>query len=404
MGKRIAALAAEPSNYAFISIPLPVLHDPAVSRGEAAIFGAFYSRSRINVHGGTNPRVQLSLRQLAVLGATDRRSAARARDHLVELGYLERVRAGRTTAMQRGVDAFVPRLPEAARDERFLLAGLRGVELDDDEGGGADTHRGVGLTPTGGGADTHGGVGDAPTLRDPRDLKEDPVGDDRATTPSCVPEVATDEPNDPVEEIGTEVETPNLDDGSVHAAACIETAKEERRRRRPRVKSVAPLTPDDELLREPSRRPEFNAWREKTPLGLRWIARDLVGYFVCRYRELRGEEPKEFFATSARIFSHHGSNVSKFVKRWLGGDYRRAIVVVDKILGRAEGLGMPVRLGYFFTPANEGTVLRLDDKVRGRPETPAARNDRAGADTPENQARIAKLREEFIAEEKARNG
>lgn len=193
----------------------------------------------------------------------------------------------------------------------------------------------------------------------------------------------------------------NLDDGSRAAGERIERDREERaeRNRRPRRRRVA--TPEDLQLREPSRRPEMNRWREKDPGGRNWAARDLVGYFVCRYKEEVREEPTEFFATSDAIFRHHGSNVAQYVKRWLEGDYRRARELVEKILARAVDRGMPLKLGYFFTPARESAALRLDEDPKPGRTTPAERNDAAG-DYEANREEWDRKRAEFEARERER--
>lgn len=104
-----------------------------------------------------------------------------------------------------------------------------------------------------------------------------------------------------------------------------------------------------------------------------------MGYFVAKYVEAKGEEPREFFATEDAIRRSAVSLANAYVKRWFGGDFSKGVALVDKIFERAEERGMPLKFAYFFTPGREGAALRLDEeRPRGRPEAPYERNDRRG--------------------------
>lgn len=405
MSEKLEAAMAVKSNYLYVAVPVAILHAKDITRLDSAVWGTYFARERLNQERVKSP--QLSLSQVAFWSGTDKRGAKRSIEKLVELGYLVETRAGRSTAAERGVRSYQTRIPKQARGRKFLIASsLEGIETDlddesEDEGGGSTTHGGVGQRPTGGGSTTHRKGGERPTLKDREDQEEDKREDPSAATSS--PPGFEDTTSKPTG-LPVEVHETLRDEESRAATTEIKEEVDTKRERAAARRSSGPAAGDEEFLREPSKRPELNRWREKTPVGLRWSARDLVGYFACRYFELRGEESSEFFATSDHLFRHIGTNVGKYTKRWLDGDFRRAIVIVDRIFARAEARNMPVKLGYFFTPANEGAARRLLEKVLRRPSTPAERNDRAGADTPENQARIAQMQADFVADKRERDG
>lgn len=179
----------------------------------------------------------------------------------------------------------------------------------------------------------------------------------------------------------TESEVPNPDGGSRAAEEEMRVAKEHRattrsesrsRRRKPNAAL------DEALLRAPSKRAELTCWRDKSPDGSDWTATDVVGYFASRYLDLRGKESPELLATLDSLRRRLIPNVRKFVERWLDGDLAEAKLLVDRILTGAEERSMPVRLAYFFTPANASTHLRLGEPVRTRHLSPCERNDRRG--------------------------
>lgn len=151
-------------------------------------------------------------------------------------------------------------------------------------------------------------------------------------------------------------------------------AVNEKKAHHPRRK-VAAKPGDEEFLREPSKREVFNGWRRKRGA---WAARDVIGYFVCRFKEISGREPPEFFGTTEGILKTVVPNVRKYTERWLEGDYARAKHLVDRILERAEPRGMPAKLAFFFLPRTEAPALRLEEPVRGKAQTPAERNDARG--------------------------
>jgi hypothetical protein len=384
-----------PASYRYLITPIPVVRTDRVGRFAKDVWSVLFTYERMNAGEDDLEDVHLSKRQIVRLVGSDRKAVRRAFDELARVGLIERGNRIRSSSRQRSFVAVRTLWPEwlAADADDLLLASIRRKlvveDEDDEEGEGQTAPRGEGQT-----APTTGGK--LPPL-DQEDQVEDQ--DLRGAPPHGPPE----DSREGGEAVGEEVEESDPDGESRGAEEELAKKKAERAtspKTKPRRKVLA--NGDDEFLREPSRRPEMNAWREKGDPRTKWTARDLVGYFVCRYRELRGEEPAEFFATSDAIFRHHGANVAQYVKRWLAGDYRRARGIVDKILERAADRGMPVKLGYFFTPAKEAAVRRLDEEVpRGRPPTPAERNDARG-DFEANRAYWEGKKAEFEAREAER--
>lgn len=418
-----------PANYYFSVTPIPIQICSEISRLERDVWSAIYSRETIRYSNGFDGAPNLSNTQIADFVGSSRSRVSKAISNLVEVGLLERSGGGVPNSVERSRRRLSTIWPKwlIEKCDRFLKK--QGIsrsdedEIDADESDEDLNNCSVGGSPvvTNGqpASDQRSTVlvtNGQPSSDQRSTLRSERKGEreEREKTATRSRRDGSDQRSLVATDLVEEIEEPLLDEGSVHASKLIEAERDRRRaipgRKSGRRKVVADSEDSDEiLLRRPSRRPELNAWREKTPIGRRWNRVDLVGYFVCRFRELRGEEPKEFFATLSKISAHHGSNVSKYTRRWLDGDYRRAAELVDKILERADGLGIPVKLGVFFTPATEGTSLRLDEtRSRGRSETPAERNDRRGADTPANQEYFRKMQAESLAriraEEARRNG
>lgn len=120
-----------------------------------------------------------------------------------------------------------------------------------------------------------------------------------------------------------------------------------------------------ELKRRPSRRWEFNRWRDHPPAA--WDARDLVGYWASEHVKQRGVEDQELFAVSVAAKRGLLSSVDAHVGEWMAGDFAAAKEAVDLILEHAERQGMPTALRYFFLPQDQGPLPRLRRKVAGTP-------------------------------------
>jgi hypothetical protein len=383
-----------PANFQYLVTPVPIARTKRLTRLQKDVWSVVYTRERMNLGDDLAPRVHLSQRQIARLAGTDRKGVKEALEALAEAGVLRIRGQTRGDARQRGRTFLETLWPDWLGVAEDLLGSVRvRVELvDDDENGGEGVS-----APLGRGSLPPSGGGEGPPLD-----QEDKGRDHRSRgAPPRDPPEGTREGGGSG---GEEVQESDPDGESRGVTSELEgerDARRERNLRRPRRKELA--NGDVEHLREPSLRPEMNRWREKGDPRQKWTARDLVGYFVCRYREVFGEESREFFATSDAIFAHHGSNVAKFTKRWLEGDYRRARKIADRILERAGARGMPVKLGYFFTPAKESAVLRLDEALpaKGRAPTPAERNDERG-DYDGNREHWDRKRAEFEAREAAR--
>jgi hypothetical protein len=381
-----------PTSYRYLITPTPIARTDRVGRFAKDVWSVIYTYERMNGGEEDLRDVHLSKKQIVSLVGSDRKAVRRAFDELVKAGLLERGNPIRSSARQRSYIAvrtkWPPWLGENA-DDLLLAVERRKLLIVDERGEGQTAPGGEGQTAPGGrGAAPHLDQGDQGEEEGSRGAPPRDPDDDRRDGGGA---------NEP----GEEVEEMNLDEESRAAAEALAAERAERveRNRRPRRKRVA--TPEEVHLREPSRRPEMNRFREKDPSGRDWSARDVVGYFIARYKEVVREEPSEFFATSDAIFRHHGSNVAKYTKRWLEGDYRRARELVEKILSRAVDRGMPLKLGYFFTPAKESTALRLDEDPKPGRTTPAERNDAVG-DYDANRDEWDRKRAEFEARQRER--
>lgn len=193
----------------------------------------------------------------------------------------------------------------------------------------------------------------------------------------------------------------NPDSGSRAAEEQLSREKAERAARKaeraargngrlPRVKVPAS---GEEFRETPSKRPEWNLWRDRDAAA--WGKRDLVGYWVCRFAEVRGEEDREFFAASLSSGYAPAAMklVSQFVSLNLGGGvkYREA---VERVLAGAEAAGKPVSLRYFFgRPGNPETLASLDRPRGGRAPSPVEVNDAWGEDREHWDRKAAEIQE-----------
>jgi hypothetical protein len=190
-------------------------------------------------------------------------------------------------------------------------------------------------------------------------------------------------------EVGEAGEKLDLDSGSLAAQRELDRRKEERARKREEkiqrkdreLRPATSLPSGEEFLHSPSERPEWKGWREKEP-G-KWTARDLVGFWVCRFREVKGREDPEFVSPS--YHSPQCARATKlcreYVRQHLDGSNHRFRDAVEKILEKADGERIPCSLFYFMTPSNPMTLASLDRERRNpRTPTPVEVNDAMGSD------------------------
>jgi len=183
----------------------------------------------------------------------------------------------------------------------------------------------------------------------------------------------------------TSTGTVNLDDDSPEARDVLELQRVQRAERRealmkrPRVRKVTEVKSGEEFRNSPSSRPEWNAWRDKNVTA--WTGRDLVGFWVCRFREVRGAEDPDFSAASLSV--GYAPAAMRLVKQFVSLNLGSAVKyrdLVERVLAEAEALGRPVSLRYWFgTPSNPRTLASLDKGKGGREMSPAERNDLDGA-------------------------
>lgn len=192
------------------------------------------------------------------------------------------------------------------------------------------------------------------------------------------------------------------------------------------VEIEEPNSPEDDVVRTPKTRssaprgktrpghlaPEHSGTEFATnPRGRRelaaptkevsaWRGKDLVAYWAHAYHQEHGEDDRDLFVATGKDLARLYVPVWKYTRTWLGGDPARAKAAMDTILKDAASLGYPVKLGYFFTPRQEGALPRLmsGESRTGkmvRLETPFERNDRLASSSKHNEA-AEKFRQEMI--------
>lgn len=368
--------------YYYVRIPQPISICGRFSRLEATVFGVIFAAQKIR----KGRPVKISIREIARrVGCDDNRSKIRkALEKLESESVLEKLNDGSwRTVVPEWIES---RFGDLIRDRTGENKGHWNMR-------GSVEPRGVNQTPRGGLSDFEGGsIRPKNGSRGPHKISST----NRETNPYSSPseiEAREEDPDDTtpsresieMRESGRIIEFEDVDRNSesVAASEALEDERVEKietHTRCVRRAKTKQLVEDERTLREPSKRVAFGRWRGKSATGSDWNSRDVVGYFVCRHVETRGAESSEFFATTPAIFNRVASNVSKYVTRWFDGDYNRAKAAVDKIFARAEGLGLPVKLSYFFTPANGSTIGRLDESPRKRTRelAPHERNDARG--------------------------
>lgn len=126
---------------------------------------------------------------------------------------------------------------------------------------------------------------------------------------------------------------------------------------------VARKPSGQEFKDRPSERWEFNNWRDKEPCH--WHARDVVGYWLDRYRHHLGEEDPDFRCTDVKSLSFIIKHVKDYTQRWMDGKFARSKEIVDKVF--EQDASRPRKLMYYFTPTRPGAGAALiERKVRGR--------------------------------------
>ena len=153
---------------------------------------------------------------------------------------------------------------------------------------------------------------------------------------------------------------------------------------RKKKKKEKNLGSGEEYASRPSERPEYLGWRKTR--RVEWFPRDLVGYWVVRYREVLGREDAAFEGGHF-LEGNYGPvalrNVGAFVRRQLGGSRERWKEAVEKVLREAPARGIEPTFARFFASPYRGEALASLDKPRGRrggPPSPREVNDAVGAD------------------------
>lgn len=162
----------------------------------------------------------------------------------------------------------------------------------------------------------------------------------------------------------------------------------------------------DEFRETPSTRPEFTRWRGREDRG--WTARDALGYWAVRFREVVGEEDVEmrFGSLGEPEAGKLLRNASIVLKKFLGGDGAKWRTVVDRFL--AERGASTRSLSMLLTPSNPRAVLDLLDGRRrsaGSTESPWQTEERiVRGMTREDWRRMMRESNERAAARKTRAG
>ena len=383
-----------PHNYFHIQIPNPIAQCRELSDFQKVIYGTLNSARmskwkhsmstladavRAPIYDSTE---QLTTEQLEDLHADRdnvRRSMRRAMDGMEEGGFIKRHRRRNKNGTQVvDVELFIPESIHASAKKH--LFGAAEVEENDAQKGGTSS-------PSHGG-DFKSGTGGTSS---PSPLDQSKISSKINTAPQSRSIVT------PRGEEGEEEITTNLDGGSQTAAQLAENRITPRvakpgggtntpsrggasGRTNPRVKVLAKPPSGKECLRTPSKRWELTRWRDLP--AKEWRAQDVIGYWVCQFLEVCGHEDGQFFNPDVHAMAKDLRNVKRFVEIFHDGAFISVKGVVDKILERAEDLGMPCSLRFFMTPSNEGNVRRLDEKrpQRKREKTLREKNDEGGSD------------------------
>lgn len=376
-----------PEVYQYIKLVKPILRTDLLTPSQKLVWGVIYhyelrhwkdlSQRKIQAEIGVSiPTIRTALTKLEDLGAITRE---------------KRIDPNRGTVVSYRT-TLTKEIAASAKPWDLLRVGAVEISEDDDqddddptaggrsggEGGERNYHRG-------GERNYHRGVKETFTLQLGRNNKEEIIRKQRPDSgeserPPRIEELtpSIDEGNTGGEE--EEIEETNPDCGSDRAltSSRVSSSKPSQVRNPSRARR-----PDgDPALRKcPSKRLEFQEWRSKTS---RFVGRDLVGYWVVRYREVRGVEDPAFFfdhLDSLEVVRAMG-NARDYFRKWCDRSFKKWQAAVDLVLEKAEAAGKPVKFAYFFTPSNGSTLEGLKTSVdRGQRMTSLSylEDDKSGA-------------------------
>ena len=193
----------------------------------------------------------------------------------------------------------------------------------------------------------------------------------------------------PGEDEVVEVEEDIADGDSVEVRNRQESEKQSRRESKTKsgasgkkARTKSRREPSSRDFRDrPSERWELNAWRGKDS---HWRARDFVGYWACRFKEVKGKEDKRmrFAVLSSDSFIRLAANSKRFFDQWLDGSLSRYRQAVDQVLAQVTD---PNFVLIFGRPSTDiGLKEALGEVSRGttRPMSPREKDDARGTDIP----------------------
>lgn len=367
-----------PHNYIDIRIPAPVFYS-GLTPLQKNVYEHYFAAEKLHsIWGWSIGKISRNL------GAS-RRGVRKAMDALEREGFI--LRTYSKTAAGVEVVEVKTTIPEKLRVdcEKWLGRSTRSLENDEDRELGSQIQGTQFLPP--GELSSH----NRRVREEKREKTKECNGS--AVAPSETPKESSGT-KEAVEssEAGEVGEKLDLDSGSLAAQRELDRRKEERERRKREKaalveqksrepKPASDLPSGEEFLSTPSERPEWKGWREKEP-G-KWTARDLVGFWVCRFREVKGREDPEFVSPS--YHSPQCARATKlcreYVRQHLDGSNHRFRDAVEKILEKADGERIPCSIFYFMTPSNPMTLASLDRERRNpRTPTPVEVNDAMGSD------------------------
>lgn len=114
-----------------------------------------------------------------------------------------------------------------------------------------------------------------------------------------------------------------------------------------------------EYASRPSERWEYRAWEAKSTAS--WTGRDLVGYWICRYKALAGSESHEFEigGCDSKYNIKCSKNAATFVRRYFENDYLKARNAIDLILERGIEKKVLKTFAYYFTPKSDEAMRKM---------------------------------------------
>jgi hypothetical protein len=388
MSERTIDVSNKDSYYFFVACRA-VLCAPDLTDAEKLVFIAFHGRENVEMSGD-----QPSMQNVGSWLGKDRRNVRRALDGLERKGYAHRThrRNGRGTTVV-DVETFLPtQAAEAGR--AYLKRGRVTLRVEPgDEASAVEppANGGVTLTPPenahpGGHLDPPDGLIRGGHLDPPIRNKHGENGE-----PDKRPADAAGLPGHPegggplrdqLREVREKLRGLNLEGGSLE----VQQLREEERSLLARIKDA------DKIRPEPSTRPKWNGWRRRNPSN--WRDADLVGYWVCRYREARGSEDPAFAPCDSAYELRVARTCRNYTELHLGASGERWRDAVDGILAKAEGAGHPVSLAYHILPRNPAVLASLDrPRGGGKAPSPVEVNDAWGEDRAHWDKKAAEIQE-----------